>query len=144
MKKYGIITVTVVSVIAILTLFSGCNTPQSSNLIDGNIVVVPGNYYDIQFSVDTSEMQNTRVVGSFEAAGGSGNDIEAFIFDDMSFNNWKNGHQVTPLYNSGKITVANIDTSITTSGKYHLVFSNLFSIVSSKNVSARVDLNWSE
>jgi hypothetical protein len=141
MKKYGIITV--VLVIATLTLFSGCNTPQSSNLIDGNIVVTPGDYYDIPFLVDTSEMQNIRVVGYFAASGGSGNDIEVAILDDITFTNWINGHQGTSLYNSGKITVAEIDVSITTSGKYHLVFSNTFSIVSSKNVSARVDLNWS-
>lgn len=106
-------------------------------------MVTPGDYYDIPFQVDTSEMRNIRVVGSFEAGGGSGNDIIALILDDMAFINWINEHQVTPLYNSGKITTADIDVSITISGKYHLVFHNLFSIFSSKNVAAKVDLNWS-
>lgn len=141
MNKYSIIAVALV--IATLTLFSGCNTPQNSSLIDGNIVVAPGDYYDIPFLVDTSEMQNIRVTGYFAASGGSGNDIEAAILDDITFTNWINGHQGTSLYNSGKITVAEIDVSITMSGKYHLVFSNTFSIVSSKTVSAKVDLNWS-
>ena len=141
MKKYGIIAV--VLVIAISTSFSGCNTPQSSNLINEIIVVAAGDYYDIPFSVDTSEMQNVRVVGYFAASGGTGNDIEVAILDDMTFTNWINGHQGTSLYNSGKIMAVEIDVSITTSGKYHLVFSNTFSIVSSKTVSSRIDLNWS-
>jgi hypothetical protein len=141
MKKYAILTVVLLT--AILALFPGCSTPQSNNLINGNIVVTPGDYYDIPFLVDTNEMQNVRVVGYFAASGGSGNDIEVAILDDMAFINWINGHEVNSLYSSGKITVAEIDVSITTSGKYHLVFHNLFSIISSKNVYANVDLNWS-
>lgn len=144
MKKYAVLIVSVVVVIAILSAFFILrDTPQTSNLINGNIVVTPGDYYDIPFLVDTNEMRNIRVVGSFEASGGSGNDIIALILDDIAFANWINEHQVTSLYNSGKITAADIDVSITISGKYHLVFHNLFSIISSKNVTTRVDLNWS-
>ncbi len=144
MKKYSILIVSVVVVIALLSSFFILrDTPQSSNLINGNIVITPGDYYDIPFSVDTGEMQDIKVVGSFEASGGSSNDIEAAILDDMTFINWINGQQGTALYNSGKITLAEIDVSITTSGKYHLVFSNTFSTVSSKTVSAKVDLHWS-
>jgi hypothetical protein len=89
-------------------------------------------------------MTNPRVKGSFTASGGSGNDIETFIFDDMAYTNWVNGHQVNTFYNSGRITVANIDASITTPGKYHLVFNNGFSIFTSKHVSTTVNLEWYE
>ncbi len=69
--------------------------------------------------------------------------MEVAILDDTTFINWRNGHQGASLYNSGKIMAVEIDVSITISGKYHLVFSNTFSTVSSKTVSSRVDLNWS-
>ena len=118
--------------------------PQSRNLVNATITVGAGSHYDIPFSVDANVMRNVRLVGSFRASGGSGNDIIAIIMDDMTYTNWVNGHKVRVFYSSGKITTANIDVSITTSGKYHLVFSNDFSILSSKDVSTRVELEWSE
>lgn len=119
-------------------------TPKSLNLIDGVITVQPGAYYHIPFTVDLETMAEIRVEGRFQASGGSGNDIKTFILDDVSYLNWVNGHPVTPMYYSGQITIADINIDITTSGDYHLVFENKFSIFSSKNVSARVDLHWSE
>ena len=118
--------------------------PQSQNLVNGMITVSAGGYYDQPFSV-TSSMQNARVTGYFEASGGSGNDIVVLVMDDMMFTNWLNNHQTPVCYNSGQITVANFDMLLCSgSGEYHLVFSNRFSVVSSKSVSTRVDLNWSE
>ena len=89
-------------------------------------------------------MKDVKVEGSFQASGGSGNDIEALILSEMDFINWSNGHQVSPVYYSGKITIADIDAPITQSGEYRLVVSNMFSVISSKNVSAQVALHWAE
>lgn len=89
-------------------------------------------------------MRNARVKGSFKASGGSGNDIRPLIMDDMAYTNWSNKHQVNVLYSSGQLTVADIDVPITTSARYHLVLSNDFSTVSSKNVTTKIDLIWSE
>ena len=152
-----------ISLVLVLSLVLGCSAPQwpsgapsrpksptpvlvpqSRNLVNATITVGPGKHYDIPFSVNVNTMRNVRVVGSFRASGGSGNDIKAIIMDDMAYINWVNGHQVSILYLSGKITTANIDVAITTSGKYHVVFSNDFSILSSKHVSTRVELEWSE
>ena len=116
--------------------------PQSQNLVNGTITVPAGECYYKSFSV-TSIMQNAMVTGSFQASGGSRNDIVTLIMDDMAFNNWVNGHQVQFYYQSGQITVANIDVFLP-SGEYYLVFSNTFSTFTSKNVITRVDLNWSE
>ncbi len=117
--------------------------PQSSNLVKGTITVKAGGWYHVSFSV-TSAMIGPRVVGSFKASGGSGNDIVALILDDMAYTNWSNGHTVNALYTSGQITVANINVPISTPGTYHLVFSNIFSIFISKDVATKVDLQWSE
>lgn len=163
MRRCAILTLLCLSV-AVLSLVLGCSTPlgpgsvpppspesptpvlvpQSRNLVNATITVGPGEHYDIAFSVDVDAMQDVRVVGSFRASGGSGNDIKAFIMDDLAYINWVNGHQVSVLYSSGKITIANINVPITSSDRYHLVFSNDFSIFSSKDVSTRVDLEWSE
>lgn len=116
-------------------------TLRSSNLVNGTITVKAGSYYNAPFSI-TSAMTNSSVTGSFTASGGSGNDIIALVLDDMSFTNWINGHQVSALYNSGQLTTANISVSIATPGTYHLVFSNEFSVISSKQVSTSVNLQW--
>jgi len=115
----------------------------SSNLVNGIIAVDPGGWYRVRFSV-TSSMRGAAVVGSFTASGGSGNDIETYIFDDMAYTSWINGHSVYALYNSGRITVAEINTPITTPGQYYLVFSNTFSTFSSKKVTTTVNLQWYE
>ena len=116
---------------------------HSSNLVNGIITVDPGGYYRVRFSV-TSTMTDAAVVGSFTASGGSGNDIETYILDDMAFTNWINGHTVNTLYNSGRITVAEINTPITTPGTYYLVFNNEFSTFASKEVTTTVNLQWYE
>lgn len=117
--------------------------PQSQNLVNATITVSPG-YYDLSFTVDAGRMRDARVTGSFTASGGSGNDIKVLIMDDMTFTNWKNKHQVSLLYNSGQMTIGNLNVPITASGTYHLVFDNTFSTVSSKQVATRINLEWSE
>jgi hypothetical protein len=132
--------------VVLVCLFSmGCNLAiKHLNLLNGTITVQAGGYYDVQFTVDTNIMKDVKVEGSFQASGGSGNDIEALVLSEMDFINWSNGHQVSPVYYSGKITIADIDAPITQSGEYRLVFANMFSVISSKNVSAQVALHWAE
>ena len=118
--------------------------PQSRNLVNETITVRPAGHYNIVFFVNVSSMRDVRVVGSFKASGALGNDIKALIMDDIAYINWVNGHSVPVLYSSGQVTIGNIDVPIMSSGTYHLVFSNEFSIFSSKSVSTEVDLEWSE
>jgi hypothetical protein len=80
-----------------------------------------------------------RVVGKFEATGGSGNDIAVVITDTDNFENWKNGHQARVNYQSGKITVGNINTNLGP-GTYYLAFSNAFSALTAKTVTSNIVL----
>jgi hypothetical protein len=149
MKRFFAPILLLVSIL-VMGAVPGCITPitglvsRSYNLINGTITVSPGTYYSVSFPVDMNAMRNVWVDGSFTAAGGSGNDIEVHIMDDIAYTNWVNGHTVSVIYSSGKVTTANIDVPITMSGNYYLVFSNRFSMVSSKNVATKVDLKWSE
>jgi hypothetical protein len=81
-----------------------------------------------------------RVVGRFEASGGTGNDIEAVITDADNFENWKNGHQARVMYQSGKTTVGNINTLLGP-GTYYLAFNNGFSVVTAKTITSSIVLN---
>jgi len=149
MKRFFALVLLCVSILVIGSVL-GCTTPitdlvsRSYNLINGTITESPGRYYSVSFPVDMNAMHNVWVDGSFTAAGGLGDDIEVYIMDDIAYTNWVNGHTVSVIYSSGKVTTANIGVAITMSGNYHLVFSNRFSIVSSKNVATKVDLKWSE
>jgi hypothetical protein len=76
-----------------------------------------------------------RVVGDFRASGGGGNDIEVGVTDE----NGANGHAGRFWYHSGKVTVGSIDVTLGP-GTYFIVFSNRFSVFSSKSVAASIKL----
>lgn len=100
--------------------------------------IAPERYTWFRFGVPES---GGNVVGRFRASGGSGNDVEAYILDEDGFENFKNGHRVQTYYNSGRVTVANINVPLS-SGTYYLIFSNTFSAVSNKAVNGRVALRY--
>jgi len=114
--------------------------PESQNLVNGAITVKANGSYYQQFTV-TSSMRNPVVSGSFKASGGSGNDIIVYIFDSINYTNWSNGHQSSAFYNSGQVTVQNINTSLAP-GSYYLVFDNTFSTLTSKVVTTTINLNY--
>lgn len=79
---------------------------------------------------------NVRVQGHFEATGGGGNDIEVFLLNDEQFTNWKNRHATPTYYNSGKVTVGDVQAVLPDGvGTYYLVFNNNFSVLTSKAVA---------
>ncbi len=116
---------------------------QTLNLVHGIITVKASGWYYTSFTVSPNQ-QNIKVLGSFTASGGSGNDIIALILDSMDYTNWSNGHQVNTIYNSGQLTVANINVTITAPGTYYLVFNNTFSLLTAKEVTTNVNLEWDE
>ena len=115
---------------------------QSRPLVSGSVAVNPGTMWYTWFRVDTTTMRDVRVVGRFEAAGGSGNDIQAVLADADSFENWKDGHPAQVLFGTGKTTVASIDVPIVSSGTYYLGLNNRFALFSAKTVSGAIDLQY--
>ncbi len=85
-------------------------------------------------------MVNARVIGSFHASGGFGNDIETVLAEWDQCENWLNGHQAHVLYASGKVTNGVLDVPIQQAGTYCLAFSNKMALVSSKTVSGDIAL----
>ena len=118
--------------------------PVSEKLTSGAQVVKAGRYLYIDFNVDPARMVDARVVGTFHATGGFGNDIQVVLAEEGEFENWVNGHKARVLHATEKITSGKIDVPITEAGRYRLAFNNGFSLVSDKTVIADIELHYKE
>jgi hypothetical protein len=114
--------------------------PVSQKLATGQILVKAGGYVQYRITI-AAEMVEPVITGSFNASGGTGNDINAVIADEMNYTNWINGHQARVfLGTEGKQTTGNFEVRLRP-GRYYLVFSNMFSAFTDKQVFLEVDLN---
>jgi len=113
--------------------------PFRKSLLLGSVAVSPLQYRYWKFEVSDT-MVNARVIGSFHASGGFGNDIETVLAEWDQCENWLNGHQAHVLYVSGKVTNGVLDVPIQRAGTYCLAFSNKMALVSSKTVSGDIAL----
>jgi hypothetical protein len=115
--------------------------PASTKLLTGETVVKAGGYVTNTFTVEPG-MQNFRIAGHFKASGGSGNDIQVVIATEDDFDNWINGHQAKVFYGTEQITDGNLNVGPLAPGKYVLAFSNKFSLLTTKYVSAEIEATW--
>ena len=122
------------------------NFCASVSLLNAGITVHAGEFYDVPIRL-RDIMHNVTLSGSFTASGGSGNDIEVFVLSQADFTNWQNGYSYSALYSSGRVTTATFNVSLPTpsvgqTSDYHVVYSNTFSWISTKQVNTTVNLNW--
>ncbi len=113
--------------------------PVKEQLTSGQTIVKPGAYFYEKFVVD--RVKDAHVTGSFNASGGTGNDIEVLLLEESNFENWKNGHSAPALYSSGHITTGKIDVPLGQTGTYYIIFSNIFS-QSEKQVFSDISLTY--
>lgn len=116
--------------------------PSRQPLFSGEIVVAAAQYRYQTFTVTTTAMVNPRVVGSFHASGGMGNDIQVVLAEKSEFENWANGHKARVLYSTEKETSGHMNVPITQPGTYYLAFSNTFSLLTQKHVDADIELQY--
>ena len=117
-------------------------TPHTVALANGVVTVAAGTWATTQVNV-TSDMLTPSVTGTFTAAGGSGNDIKVYVMSATDYTNWSNGHSASAVYSSGQVTTGSYNVLLVT-GTYYVVYDNSFSVVSAKNVSTLVDLNYEQ
>jgi len=98
----------------------------------------------VHFTLSVPEgATNVKVKGHFTATGGSGNDIEVYLLSEDQFTNWNNGHPTPTFYNSGRVTVGDLDITLpNNAGTYYLVFANQFSLLSPKAVEENIVLTY--
>jgi len=104
-------------------------------IVKDAIAIQPGHFFHYEFYVDP-RWRKPRLVGHFEAQGGSGNDVDVFVTNDDGYTNYRNGHGCTTWYNPGRATVGTANEPMP-AGNLVLVISNKDSILSHK--SARID-----
>lgn len=113
---------------------------HSDALLNSQVTVASGSLWSIPFKIST-DMNRGRVSGNFRASGGTGNDVSVVIANPTSFENIKNGHPAPVYYNSGRVTVGELNVPLS-EGEYFLVFSNRFSLLTDKYVSGDIHLQY--
>jgi type II secretory pathway pseudopilin PulG len=124
---------------------SNLRLPHTANIVNGLITVQPRNYTHYSITVPGGAT-GIAIGGSFSVSGGTGNNIEVLVLDQSNYNNWQNAYQLSVIYNnwksdyrlrtyydSGQVTTGTIAASLSISGVYYLVYSNVPSTVT-KNV----------
>jgi len=114
--------------------------PVTDKIFSGNIQVGAGQYQSWTLTI-SKEMANAQLLGSFHASGGSGNDIQALVAPPDEFENWINGHQAKVYYSTEKATNGRIDLRLAP-GTYIIAFSNRFSPITNKEVTADLELHY--
>jgi len=79
-----------------------------------------------------------RITGNFVAQGG-GNDIYCVIVDESDYINYRNKNQYRVYYESGKVTVGEVDRNLP-SGTYYLIFDNSHALFTNKVVTASFEI----
>jgi len=115
---------------------------EEISILNGSVAVEAGRYHHYAVKVDLRVMRDAAIIGHVQARGGTGNDIAVKVMTESGFLNWKNGHTNTPLYNSGRVTAADVRARITESGTYYVVLSNTFSTLTPKTVEGSLRLSW--
>lgn len=107
-------------------------------IVKEQFAVGPGRYNVYKIDVNLWLLAG-KLSGVFNAYGGTGNDIEVFIVDENGYALWQKGNAVFTYYSSGRVSSGSIDVSLS-KGIYYMVFSNIFSIFSTKTVLADIYL----
>jgi hypothetical protein len=115
----------------------------SRDILNGSVAVQSGGRLTYQVPVGSAQL-NPRIVGRLVATGGTGNDIIIGVMTDAEYVNYANGHQGTPLYYSGQVTVADVRAALPGPGTYVVFLDNNFSAFTPKTVEGRLQLGWDE
>ena len=118
-------------------------SPTTYNLteavVSGAFIVEPRTFKPFKITL-TPGMTNARLEGSFTASGAR-NDIEVTLLTESQYANWQNRQNFDAAYISGRVTSGKIAVTLPSGpGTYYMVFSNRFSIISNKAVTADVQL----
>jgi hypothetical protein len=111
------------------------SAPRTISLVSPAFTVAPGNFSYFPFRVTNA---GARITGWFRASGGR-NDIQVLIIPAIEFENFRNRNQYRYIYDSGWVTVAQINI-VPAPGDYYVIFNNVPAIVSNKAITANISL----
>ena len=144
------IIVGIVIIVSIVSIVYGLNNPNGllhsvlsthkENLVDASIVVPPSQF--ISYSVTAPpDSNNCKIIGTFSARGGN-HDIVVYVVDQNGFIDLQQGNRFNTYFSTPQQISGNFDVSVPCDKKIHVVFSNTFSIITSKTVTTKVDFQY--
>lgn len=124
---------------SIISEHTDANTPdlnlnlQGTVLYDSTYKVGPGQYR--YFTISLPDV--CTIQGGFRASAGLGDNIVVYLMDESDFSLYQNGNQFRTYYSSGKIEYDTFKVTLNP-GKYYIILSNSYSMLSTKNVQLQV------
>lgn len=110
-------------------------------IVTGAFIVEPRTFKMFKIAV-AEGMTNPRIEGTFSATGAR-NDIEVTLLDETQYAKWESRNRFEAAYQSGRVTTGTISLELApVPATYYMVFSNRFSFLSNKAVTADVQLRY--
>jgi hypothetical protein len=117
--------------------------PPNPDIVTGSFSVGARNF--TPFTIEVPEgLDDVRIEGTFSAEGGRNNDIEVTLLEAIQFRNWQNRLKFLPMYESGRVSGDKVNLPLPGAGTYVMVFSNRFSLLSTKAVTADLKLRYDD
>lgn len=113
---------------------------QSQRIVNDAFTLSAGEITQYKFTIP-NKSGNARIVGNFNASGGSDNAIFVLITNETGLQNLKNGNNPKAYYSSGKVMMDDISVTLSP-GTYYIVFSNAHSLLTPKAVTASINLEY--
>jgi hypothetical protein len=107
--------------------------PLTITAQDGTQEVKAESYWVWSFVVPP-DRPNCHMSGHIEALSGGAKDIMVLVTTWDEYLNWKNNHQSKVYFSTGRETAIPLNVNMTGGGKYALVVSNAFSLLTEKQV----------
>lgn len=105
-------------------------------LMDESALHIPaGQYHYVSFTVEDERL--CLLTGRVLGLTGGREDVEIYVLDEDGFVNWKNGTAGYAVFESGRTAATTLDIPLPGPGRYHMVLSNTFSVVSDKTVQVQ-------
>jgi hypothetical protein len=104
-------------------------------LVSDVIELRTGAHFDAPFEVN--DPRPCTLTGHVVGLAGGRKDVEVYVLDDEAYLDWQHGIQPRALFMSGRASTATLAVDLPRRGRYHLLLSNRYSILTAKRV--RVD-----
>ena len=110
------------------------------NVYDGAFTVPVLSWYYFSFTAAA----NQKIVFDFTVTAGGNLDIDFFICDETNYNVWSSGGVASVYMRRDRTVSLSDEFTLPSGGRWYIVFSNVFSLISTKTVSASIDLYYWE
>ena len=132
----------------VLMLGIGCGSDSSTApsaeqqdvVANTSFTLAPGEFRDYNFSVDLFTQRDVVLVGDFSATGTGNNAIRVLLMTETEFSIWQTTGSATMLYDSGDVASGTLNYSVSNSGLYRLVYSNVADTTGEKSVTTSTNV----